>query len=802
MRFRNEALRPRWRKVKADLWDSKLRTILVVASIAVGVFAVGTIGNAFVIVSADISVGYAAARPSNIQIWTDAFDDEMVSALKNVPGVADAEGRHFLTIRLSQDGETWDAHDLVAMKDFEQSTINLRTPAMGAQVPGDNELLIEKNAFSNMKYAVGDVLKVRLAGDVTRTMPVVGIVQDEAGDSADFAANPKGYITMDTLEWLGQPRSYNRLMATVTGDPDDLENITLVAEAIEDKLERSGRQVTRSLLGKTSEHPMAPTVEAMLSVMLALGILIMVLSGSLIANTLNALLSQHLPQIGVMKLVGARSFQIMGMYLLLILSFSTIALIIAVPLALLAGNGLAEFIASQLNISLQGFRVIPEVVLLQIVGALTIPLIAGFIPVNNGSKISVRRAISAAGPESQPADAGCFVRLSESLRWLSRPILLSIRNTFRRKGRLALTLFTLIMAGGVFIAVFNVRSSMKHFMAQLGQHFIADVTLELERPYRRVKVEQALYELPGVEYVEGWSGAIAEILNADDTVAENMIVVAPPVESTLVDPEMVAGRWLEQEGQREVVVADSIYLTYPDLQPGDVLRLRMPGKREEAWTIAGVFRFTNQLDDVFGYAPYDTISRIYNMPDQSASFRLVTGDVTLEQQEQSGAVIEQAMRAQGFKVKGVQAGRAILDQAAQAINILVGFLLSMALLTALVGSIGLTGTMGMNVLERTREIGVMRAIGAVDREIMKSVIVEGAFIGLISWFFGGLLSFPISYILLDFLSVAFSAPIPPYFTIGGFVIWLGLVLALSVMASILPARNAARLTIREVLAYE
>jgi putative ABC transport system permease protein len=435
-------------------------------------------------------------------------------------------------------------------------------------------------------------------------------------------------------------------------------------------------------------------------------------------------------------------------------------------------------------------------------GALTIPLIAGFIPVNNGSKITVRRALSAGGPDTQPADAGRFAKFSEWMRWLSRPIVLSIRNTFRRKGRLALTLFTLIMAGGVFIAVFNVRSSMVQFMAQLGQHFIADITLEFERPYRMTKVKQALYELPDVEYVEGWSRAMAEILNADDSVAENIIVVAPPVESELVDPEMVAGRWLAQDGEREVVVADAIYKTYPDLQPGDIIRLQMPEEREEEWTIVGVFRFTNQLDDVFGYAPYDTISRMQNLPDQSSSYRVVTGDVTLEQQEQSGAVIDRAMRAQGYQVKGIQAGRAILDQAAEAINILVTFLLSMALLTALVGSIGLTGTMGMNVLERTREIGVMRAIGAVDREIMKSVLIEGAFIGLISWFFGGLLSFPFSFILLRFLSVAFSAPIPPYFAIDGFAIWLGAVLALSVLASILPARNAAKLTIREVLAYE
>ena len=116
---------------------------------------------------------------------------------------------------------------------------------------------------------------------------------------------------------------------------------------------------------------------------------------------------------------------------------------------------------------------------------------------------------------------------------------------------------------------------------------------------------------------------------------------------------------------------------------------------------------------------------------------------------------------------------------------------------------GLTGTMGMNVLERTREIGVMRSIGAVDREIMRTVIVEGLVIGGISWLLGALLSFPITYLLSSIISSAiFQSQIAVHFTFTGFLIWLAVVLALSAVASILPARNAARLTIREVLAYE
>ena len=161
------------------------------------------------------------------------------------------------------------------------------------------------------------------------------------------------------------------------------------------------------------------------------------------------------------------------------------------------------------------------------------------------------------------------------------------------------------------------------------------------------------------------------------------------------------------------------------------------------------------------------------------------------------------MTDRGFQISGVMPGLTIQEDNARAINILVIFLLIMALLTAFVGSIGLTGTMGMNVLERTREIGVMRAIGAVDFEIMKSVVIEGVIIGLITWVLAIGISFPISQILLKIISDSMmGSTIDLTFTPFGVYLWLGVVVLLSMFASIVPARNAARLTINEVLAYE
>jgi putative ABC transport system permease protein len=802
MKAKKSFVRPRWNKVLADLWDNKTRTLLVVASIAVGVFAIGAIITAYMILSEDIHVSYAAVNPANIEIMTDPFDDDFLRSIKEIPGVGEVEGRHNLRVSVIQDGETQQNLDLIAVKDFENSKINMRDHVEGAPMPGENELLIGYEPMRDSGYRVGDVLSVQITDGTIRHMPVVGIAADQTAVGG-FEGSPIGYVTQDSLVWLGERENYNRLYARVSDDSNDEEYIQGISDAIEDKLEKSGRQIYRANISKSNEHPFGDMALAIFGILGALGVLVVLLSTSLIVNTLNALITQHLRQIGVMKLVGARSLQILGMYLLLILLYGIIALIIAVPLGALAGYEMAQLMAFFMKANLQDFRIIPVAVVIQIMIALIVPLVAGFFPVNSGSKITVRRAISNDRPGDQPTISGWWDRLGRLTRWLSRPVLLSIRNTFRRKGRLLLTLFTLTVSGAIFIAVFNVRVSMQEYMIDLTQHFMADITLDFEQPYRIAKVQDAVFQIPGVEDIEAWSGASAEILDPNGDVVENLLIIAPPADSALLDPDMVAGRWLLPGDGKAIVISDAIWDTIPDLKPGDTLRLSVSGGREDDWTLVGVFSFTNFMGDPLSYAPYESISGLQNMSNQASSYRLVINDQSLEGQEKFSTALDQYLRARGFHVSSIQTGAETREQSAQMVNILVVFLLTMALLTAVVGSIGLTGTMGMNVLERTREIGVMRAIGAVDFAIMKSVVFEGVFIGLISWSAALLVSFPISFLLLKIISEAMiNAPISLAFTLDGFLIWLGVVLALSVFASILPARSAARLTIREVLAYE
>ena len=810
-------MRPRWRKVLHDLFDNKARTLLVVFSIAVGVFSIGVISGAYQIISNDMSASYSANAPSNIELRMADFGDSTLESVRNYHGIDEAEGRRVFSIRARVQGTSkWVVLELVAFDDFEGNKVNLLIPIEGKTQPGKREVLLERDAANHLSANVGDVLEFQLPDGSINTMPAVGVVQDTAMGAGDFLASPTSYITQNTLQFLQEPQDYNRIYATVSENGDDLESIRAFGAELKTDLEKGNAYVIRSRFSETHLHPMASTVNAILGILMALGILIVFLSSSLIANTLAALLQQHMRHIGVIKLVGGRSRQVLAMYLALIMSFGVLALAISIPLGGQGAYGLAVFIANDLNFAVLGYRLVPSALLIQTLVGLLVPLVAGLAPVVGGARVTVVEAISGEAARDEMSRSGSGKKRVSRLEWLQtqftillakrgihipRPFVISLRNTFRRRGRLILTLFTLTMGGAIFIAVFNVRVTLHDYIGSIGKYFVADVSVDFDTPYRLREMEQVMMQVPGVVRLEGWQFVSGELLDDDGNALENLNIFAPPARSELIEPILVKGRWIEPGDVRKFAISEAVYKYYPNIEPGDLLRVTIFGK-EETWEVVGIFKFVDR-EGMLAYAPYEYISQTTNMANRAFMFRLVTDRHSRSYQDAKAEELDAFLRAQGYKVHSAEAGSASLDVAVESLDTLVVFLLIMAVLTAIVGSMGLTGTMGMNVLERTREIGITRAIGADDRAVMRTVIAEGVVIGMISFALAIVLSIPFTYLLSTIVSLAvFETPIDTHFTWMGYAIWLGLVLVLSAVASIVPARNAATMTIREVLAYE
>src|SRR5574339_1243861 len=156
-------MKPRWRKVLHDLWDNKARTLLVVFSIAVGVFSIGVIAGAYQIIASDMSASYSANQPANVEIRMANFDEDTLALIQNQRGVQDAEARWVFNMRVRVPGtEKWTTLDMIAFEDFEKNAINLLKPMEGQSMPKKREDMLEQDALNHIDTGVGKLLEFQL----------------------------------------------------------------------------------------------------------------------------------------------------------------------------------------------------------------------------------------------------------------------------------------------------------------------------------------------------------------------------------------------------------------------------------------------------------------------------------------------------------------------------------------------------------------------------------------------------------------------------------------------------------------
>lgn len=801
-------LAPRWRKVLRDLALARGRTLMVVLSIGVGVFAIGTVAGTRQRIAQALGDSFRAIRPANATITTfTTFDDDLVKVVERMPEVAEAEGRRSLFVRVRAEGGEWRNMQLNVLPRDGQTRLDRVLPNEGQWPPPRHGLVIERSALGLVGARIGESVTVRTPLGKERGLTVAGTAFDVYALIFTIGGTPWGYIDQDTLAWLGEGRGVNEMHLRAPDRAADAEHVAAMVAAVRDKLERDGRAIYFMTIPEPGKHPLDSTIQAMLLLLGAMGALALGLSGFLVANTTAAIMAQETRAIGIMKAIGAGQAQIGGLYTVLVLAYGGLSLGVALPAGIAGTIWLSRLMAGYLNLDLHGGILSPSVLALQASVALLVPLVAAAIPIWLGSRITVREALSSYGLGRGLFGKRRVDRLLERLSGLSRPVLLGLRNTFRRPGRLLLTVLTLTIAGAMFIGVLHVRSSLAQTMDSITQLYQFDVAVQLARPYRVERLKQVAMDVPGVRLAEGWGFTSARHLGAQASpgaarlsLSVPLIIFAPPVPSTMLRPPITRGRWLLPGDERGVVASTAVLDEQPGLDVGGTLHLKLEG-RDTAWTVVGVTPGQGPTPLVFiGYGPF---SKVAEAAGQAQWLSMTLAEPTVAARDAAAKALEAAFARAGLSVSLMVKIDERRREAQAAFDGVIALLLAMVGLMALVGGLGLAGTTSLNVIERTREIGVMRAIGAGDGTLYRIVLVENLTVALISCLLGAALSLPLGWALGRGIGQAMLGS-PPSFapSIWGAWIWLGLEAVLVLLSSWLPARRAVRISVREALAYD
>jgi putative ABC transport system permease protein len=311
----------------------------------------------------------------------------------------------------------------------------------------------------------------------------------------------------------------------------------------------------------------------------------------------------------------------------------------------------------------------------------------------------------------------------------------------------------------------------------------------------------------GIEYAEVWFGHGASLLKEGQRLKEAGLggqLIGIPNGSELFRPNLlVAGRWLQPEDGPAIVIRKD---TADDnnIKVGDTVVLDVGELGDAEWQVIGfyqnVFSDIGETDPI--YANLDAVFKATKKHNRGSQIRVRT---RFHDETYVDTVMTQLKEI--YEAKNIDIADSItLPENRRNVDsqfaLVIYMLLVLAVIMALVGGIGLMGALSISVVERTREIGVMRAIGAKTPTILGMFMMEGVLQGLISW----LIVIPISFVLgrpmANALGMAlFEAKLDYQYNFEAVLVWLVIVLVISTLASILPARSATIVSVRDSLAY-
>jgi putative ABC transport system permease protein len=387
---------------------------------------------------------------------------------------------------------------------------------------------------------------------------------------------------------------------------------------------------------------------------------------------------------------------------------------------------------------------------------------------------------------------------------------MALRNTIRRPARFLLSVGLLAIAGMVFVAGMSMGDGLRAAQEEAKDARRWDVEVRLASSTSVDALAAVVERVPDVDRVEGWTSAVAGVSGPGqipltrtypDQGHGGVSVTAVPAGTTMLPPpKLLEGRWLNPQETRAIVLNQIARAnTVPGLSAGDTVELFVGGQ-STTWRVVGIAQERGGSGGT--YVTAEGLAEAMGQPLRVNTLRIATDSHDEQTRTRVADAVNKNLTDAGVEVQSA-ASIGLQDAASEGhTGPIVMVLLAVAVAMGVVGCIGLASTMSANILERTREFGVMHAIGARPKAVHRIVVAEGVFLVLTSCLVAVLPALGLTAVMGAGLGNLFmSAPLPFRVSIPAIVIWTALVILGALLATEAAATRASRLTVREALAY-
>ncbi|HUY89900.1 MAG TPA: FtsX-like permease family protein [Pirellulales bacterium] len=809
-------------KLFRDLRAAWVRFGLMAIAIAVSLTVFGGVLCAWAVVGRETRTAYLGTEPASATILLEhPIEVERMTAVaaaaRGHSDVIDATGRTQFTTPVEVNGhlrEDVPMQVYVAAHDDPMKMSKFQVQK-GSWPPRAGEIFIGRDSLTLLGANVGDVVTIESPNRERLRLRVAGIVYDPSLAPAPQHQAGHGYLSVASL---ASPREKPvldqlRIQVAEAGAPipsRDRDTVVQAAGDLAARLSREfGLEIHEIQVPEPYAHPHQRQADALLLSLVGGGAVALLLSAILVANMLGGVFTQQIPQIGIMKATGARAADVGRHYLAMTLLVAVAATVFALPPAAFLGRFLANMVFGFLGVD--AISLAPPWWAWAVIFAagVFLPPLMALPPLVRASRATVRSAIDHRGLASKPnMAAGLLSRLGR-IRRLDRGLLMALRNTLRRPTRSLLAAGLLASAGAVFVAGMSMSSSLAAIDVERKEQRSWDVEVRLASPAVADEAMAIVERSPNVSRVDGYRstpcgvagpGRIPITRTYPDQGHGRVTLTAIPADAaTFPAPTLIEGRWLEA-GDIEAVVLNQItrIQTVPDVGVGEAVQLFVDG-RPTSWRVAGIAQ--ERQGGGGAYVTAEGLAAALDQPRRVNELRIVTAGHDERSRKAAAEAIAKALTDAGIEVESAYSvSRSGRISEGHLLPIIL-LLLAIAVAMGVVGGIGLASTMSANVLDRTREFGVLHAIGARPKTVRRIVIAEGVFLASISCLLATLPAILLTAALGAGLGNLFMyAPLPFRLSIPAVSIWIALVTLISLLATGTAAIRASRITVREALA--
>ncbi len=770
-----------------DIRRRRVRSLLTIIGIFIGVAGIVAIVATARNLEEAQRYNYANSSQDDMHWWAWNVSPNTEYAISQIPNVATVQRRanYFTKFRWS---EKWFDVTFYGFEDYSQVRIN-RMDFVEGRPPQNGEVAFEvstRQLAPDMK--VGDTVIYRAPPNNQEYHFVVsGFVKSPAYPSASLLNYATAYTTAPDVRKMLQIPGDNEILLRV----NDLANRDDTKRRVEDIFRKRNLQFggyaardPDNYLGKTE----LDVVVLLLLIFSAMGLLI---SGFLVANTLSAIVAEQIGEIGTLKALGASRRQVLQVYFYGALIYGVIGTTLGVIGGFVGGKFLLGFLGGALNFDVDKFLFRPEALALGLLVGMGVTLVSALVPAWGGTAISVRQALDSYGISSTYGQ-GWLDRLLAKLRAIPPLVALSLRNLARRKTRNLITFGVIALSCAAFLAAQSTSTSVDWTIEHLYDIYGADAWVQFNSSISESFV-QRLKTVPGVAQAEVWARGRATVK------ATSTDIYGVPPDTEIYKKQISEGRWFSV-GENNVVAVTGNLAHTRNIRVGDALEVEFSGRRETMQVIAilddnSKFMGSTAIGKLF--MPLSTAQRLKKRQGQADFFAVVTSDHSPQGVEATLASIEKRYRELSPNSLAVYSDR---ESALQITNILRLLLYAMSAIIAVIGAIGVVNTLTLNVLERRREIGVLRSIGGSNGRLTQIFLTEGIFLGMLGFLVGLALGFPLAQILTSLISKA-AFPVDFVFQPQMVLTTFVFAMLLTSAASLGPALGAARIKISNTLRY-